>query len=110
MKKKLKETYVDSIGFIRSLWILAFRDIRKLAIFSGFKAYEIAQKYANKRTAKWSNKWDQLGKQQFIMPFSDISIIVCSKLELKALKKKGLIKKQTTIRKVTKHSFYKTEL
>lgn len=45
-----------------------------------------------------------MGKEQFILKFVPGKLMVCSKLELEIYKKKGLINKNASIRKITKKS------
>lgn len=91
-------------GFFKSTWILLFRSIKKPAIFNGYFNEWFARQYKAKREIYWHRNWNQMGKQQFILKFLPGKLIVCSKLELEVYKKKGLINKSASIRKLTNKS------
>ena len=91
-------------GFLKSVKILLFNDITKPAFFTGYNNEWFANIYRMKRQICWRKKWDQLGKEQFILKFLPGKLIVCSKLELKAYQKIGLIDKNLSIRKITNKS------
>jgi hypothetical protein len=102
--------FIDCLGWVRSLFIFLFRRIRKPGVFYGYCNYYWSQKYADKRAKKWPAKWDQSGKQQGVIPVGDIKLLVCSKLELKTLQKKGLANKNLNARKAIKKSYYLTKV
>jgi hypothetical protein len=102
--------FVDCFGWLVSLFTYMFSQITKPGIFYGYSAYYWAGKYADKRTAKWHPEWDQNGRQQGVFPLTDTKLLVCSKMELKIYKKKGLINKKFKPRKAIKKSYYTTEL
>ena len=116
MKAKIKElvkivklSFIDSIGFIKSCYIIIFQPISKPGIFTGYSSFWFAKKYADKRTRGWKNKWDQSGKKQGVLPLTDTSLIVCSASELKYFKKRKLINGKINPRKAIRKSYYKTE-
>ncbi len=117
MKIQIKETvqligyfFYDVFGWLRSLFIYLFKSIRKPGIFYGYSSYWFACKYAERRSRKWKSEWDQMGRQQGVFPIGDIKLIVCSHMELKVYKKKGILKSNFKPRKAIKKSYYKTEL
>lgn len=98
----IKDTLL--IGFFKSLWILLFNPIKQPAIFHGYCHEWFSRQYKVKRELYWHRTWNQSGKQQFILKFLPGKLIVCSKLELEVYKKKGLINKSASIRKLTNKS------
>ena len=102
--------FVDTLGWVRSLWICTFRSILKPAIFYGYGSYEWASRYADKRFSKWRPEWDQAGRQQGTFPLGEIKLLVCSKMELEIFKKKGLVSKNLKPRKAIKKSYYTTKV
>jgi len=92
------------IGLLKSVRILIFRSIKQPAIFHGYFHKWFARMYRAKRELLWHRKWDQMGREQFVLPFLPGKLITCSKLELAIYKKKGLINKDASIRKLTKKS------
>ena len=101
----LIESFLNNIyGFLKSLWIFIFRSIKQPAILDGYCHEWFARMYRAKRELLWHRNWNQMGKEQFILPFLPGKLIVCSKLELEIYKKKGLINKAVSIRKLTKKS------
>ena len=113
MKEKLqiiKYSIIDSIGWIRSLWIYCFQSIEHPGVFQGFGSYYWALKYAEKRFSKWHPEWDQAGRQQGTFPLGEIKLLVCSKMELEIFKKKGLVSKNMKPRKAIKKSYYTTKV
>ena len=113
LKNYLKITeyfFIDIFGWVCSLLILTFQRIKKPGIFYGYSAYWFATKYAEKRSKKWRPEWDQSGKQQGVLPFNEIKLLVCSKLELKLFKKLKLVNKKMKPRKLIKKSYYTTKL
>jgi hypothetical protein len=91
-------------GFFQSIYILLFRSIRKPAIFRGYQNKRFANWYRIKREICWKKSYDQMGKEQFILPFAPGRLLVCSKLEVAAYKKHGLIDKNMNTRKLLKRS------
>ena len=108
--KNIKLFFSDIWGWLRSLFIIVFRSIKKPATFYGYKAFFWASVYAKKRTKLWKSWWDQSGKQQGVIPFDDTRLIVCSKLELKWYKKRKLLSAKSKPRKIIKNAYLKTEL
>ena len=108
--KKVKLSIIDSVGFIKSCFIIVFHPISKPGIFTGYLSFWFAKKYADKRTKKWKDKWDQSGKKQGVLPLTDTSLIVCSASELKYFKKRKLINGKINPRKAIRKSYYKTEI
>jgi len=104
----IKVFIIDSFGLIKSVLIIIFRSIEKPAIFNGFHSYYFACKYADKRFKNWKSKWDQMGKKQAVLPFTETSLLVCSKMELKFFKKRKLINPNINPKKVIKKSYYET--
>jgi len=102
--KSIKAFFKKVSGLFRSITILLFRNIIRSAIFHGYSREWFARQYKVKRELYWHRQWNQLGKQQFILPFVPGKLIVCSKLELEIYKKKGLIGKNVSIRKLTNKS------
>ena len=98
----IKETSI--VGFFKSIRILLFNSIKQPAILHGYCNEWFARQYRAKRELYWHRTWNQMGKEQFILPFLPGKLIVCSKLELEVYKKKGLISKSASIRKLTKKS------
>jgi hypothetical protein len=92
------------IGFIKSVHALFFRSIKQPAIFHGYKHETFARWYRVKRELLYHHNWNQMGKEQFILKFVPGKLIVCSKLELEVYKKKGLLSKNASIRKITHKS------
>ncbi len=91
-------------GYFKSVYVVLFRDIKKPFIFSGYCNYYFANLYRMKREFMWRKYWNQMGKEQFILKFMPGKLLVCSKLELEAYRKMGLISKDKSIRKITKAS------
>ena len=111
MTTKLKDAWdwiVDAWGWTRSLWICKFKSIRHPATFRGFNYLKWACQYADKRSSRWRPEWDQSGRRQGIFPFREGSLIVCSAMELKAMKKMGVIGNKTKPRKAIKKALYTT--
>lgn len=106
----INNSFIDSFGWLRSLWIYCLGDITRPGIFYGYQSYKWASMYAEKRANKWRSEWDQSGRQQATFPFRDTSLIVCSKMEMKVLKKKGLIDRDVKIKRAIKKSYYTTQL
>ena len=102
--------FVDSWGWVCSVWIYYFRSITKPGIFYGYDSYDWASKYAEKRFSKWRPEWDQAGRQQGTFPLGEIKLLVCSKMELEIFKKKGLVSKKLKPRKAIKKSYYTTKV
>ena len=124
MKKKLKEIWsgvsriattvknfvVDTVGMFKSLITLYFKGIKLPATFYGHYNYSLAKKYAYKRFSQWKDEWDQLGRQQAVIPFNQTSLLVCSKLEMKYHQKIGILSKDKNYKKYFKTlSYYKTD-
>jgi hypothetical protein len=84
--------------------------IRKPRIFRGYCSYWYARRYADRRFKLWKNHWDQAGKQQGVFPYTDITLIVCSKSELKYFNKKSMIRNKMNPRKLIKKAYYTTPL
>jgi len=101
---KIKEFFIDIYGWIKSVCIV-LKSIKRPRIFYGYSSYWFACKYKERREKGWSVKWDQMGRQQGIFPVNDTKLIVCSKMELKLFKKKGLINKNIKPRKMMKKSY-----
>ena len=101
---KIKNFFKSIAGFFKSISILLFRTIKKPAIFYGYCHEWFARQYKVKRMLYWHRTWDQAGKQQFILKFVPGKLIVCSRLELEVYKKKGLISKDASIKKITNKS------
>ncbi len=95
---------IDIGGMFRSIWILQFHKIHLPAIFKGHFHFYFAKRYATKRYENWENSWDQLGRQQGILPFRETDLIVCSPLELKMYQKKGMFNDQKNYKKYFKNS------
>ena len=113
MKEKLqlvKFFIVDLFGWTRSLFIFVFRSIKRPGVFYGFNSYFWACKFAQKRTNKWKDRWNQSGKKQGVLPLNDTHLIVCSAAELKLYKKRKFINKKINPRKLIKKSYYTTTL
>lgn len=102
--------FIDCWGWVRSLFVFCFRNIKKPGIFYGYCSYYWSQKYADRRTRNWRAKWDQSGKQQGVIPLGETKLLVCSKLELKALQKKGFANKKINARKAIRKSYYLTKI
>lgn len=111
MKEKIqliKFFFIDIYGWIRSLFILTFRTIKRPSVFYGYDSYYFACKFADKRTKLWDKKWDQMGKQQGVFPIED-RLLVCSKMELKVYQKRNMMSKKFNPRKVIRKSYYTTK-
>lgn len=102
--KKIKTFFDSVLGFIKSCYILLFNSIRRPAIFYGYQMEWFARIYRAKRELLWHRNWNQSGREQYIMPFLRGRLLVCSKLELEMYKKKGLINKDMSIRRLLKKS------
>lgn len=101
----LIESFLNNVyGFMKSLWILLFRSIKQPAILNGYCHKWFARMYRAKREIFWHRSWNQSGREQYILPFLPGKLIICSKMEMEVYKKKGLISKNTSIRKLTKRS------
>jgi hypothetical protein len=84
-------------------------------IFYGYAHFYFAKKYADKRYRKYPATLDRLGKQQLVFPISDERLITCSRLEFKALRKRGYINKKRNYTKYLKEKYsnqiyYKTKV
>lgn len=102
--KKVKEFIIDVWGFVKSA-LRYYRSIKRVGKFEGYCAYWFAQQFKAMRENGWQAKWDQMGRQQGIFPLDETRLIVCSKMELKVFKKKGLISKSINPRKLMKKSY-----
>lgn len=102
--------FVDTFGWVKSVWIYTFRSIERPGIFYGYCSYYWASKYAEKRFNGWHPEWDQAGRQQGTFPIGDIKLLVCSKLELEIYKKKHLVNKNLKPRKAIRKSYYTTKV
>ena len=100
----IKSFFASLTGFFKSLWIVLFRSIKQPAILNGYCHEWFARMYRAKRELLWHRSWNQAGREQFILKFLPGKLIICSKLELEVYKKKGLISKTASIRKLTKRS------
>jgi hypothetical protein len=100
----MKAKYYNLLWFFKSISILLFRDIKKPAIFKGYSNLWFADAYRVKREILWKKRWNQMGREQFILKFLPGQLLTCSKLELEAYKKAGLLPKTASIRKITKRS------
>jgi hypothetical protein len=100
----IKSTFKMLVGFFKSIRILLFNSIKRPAIFSGYCHEWFCRQYRVKRELYWHRKWNQAGREQFILPFLPGKLIVCSKLELEAYRKKGLVNNNISIRKLVKRS------
>lgn len=107
---QIKFFIVDAFGWFRSLLIYLFRPIRFPAAFYGYQNYDWAVRYAEKRANNWPPNWDQMGKQQAVLPLSELSLLVASRLEIELYRKKGLVRKDIKPRKLVKKSYYTTAL
>lgn len=97
--------------YLRSVFILLFWDIKRPAVFEGYRAMTFAVVYARKRNRKWKRYWDQGGKQQAVLMLTQTKYIVCSKMEVEGLQKKGVFPKGINPRKaVQKYSLIKTKI
>lgn len=92
------------IGFILSIKIMLFNSIKRPAMFYGYQMEWFARLFRIKRELLYHRSWNQMGKEQFILPFLRGRLLVCSKLELEVYKKKGLLSKNASIRKIIKKS------
>lgn len=108
--KEFEYLIIDSFGWIKSIYILLFRNIKLPGIFYGYQSFKLATKYAEKRTRKWQNKWDQMGRIQGVMPLDDTKLIVCSKMELAKYKKLKMLNPKLKIKKAIKKAYYKTAI
>ena len=101
--------FINCAGWIHSIWILGFNNTDKPWIFYGYNHFELAKRYARKRYKAYPCDKDQLGKQQGVLPYQEVKLLVCSPLELKILQKKGLMKRDRNYTKYFKHSYYKID-
>lgn len=92
------------IGFLFSIQMILLRSIKQPGIFHGYCHLWFARVYKAKREIFYHKEWNQMGHEQFILKFSPGKLMVCSKLELEVFKKKGLISKSASIRKLTNRS------
>jgi len=102
---KIKEFFIDLVGFLNNAVIWAFYPITRLGIFNGYNAYWFANRYKQRREKRWHAEWDQMGRQQGIFPLDDTHLIVCSKMELTTLKKRKMINPEVKVRKLMKKSY-----
>lgn len=102
--------FIDSFGWFRSLLIYLARPIRFPAYFYGYYNLWWATMYAEKRSKLWPSKWDQMGKQQAVLPLDDLKLLVASRLEIELYKKKGLVRRNVKAKKLVKKSYYTTAL
>jgi hypothetical protein len=84
--------------------------IRKPRVFRGYFAFSFAKRYADKRTRKWGPSWNQSGRLQGVMPYTDTTLIVASVLELKLMGKKKLLKAHINPRKLIRKAYYTTKI
>jgi hypothetical protein len=98
-------TIKNVLGFLKSIYLLLFWSIKRPCKFTGYCQLWFARQYRAKRELFWSRQWDQLGKWQYILPFSKGTLIVCSKLELKNYQKIGLINPNINVKLLMKRSF-----
>jgi hypothetical protein len=82
-------------------------NIKRPHVFRGSASYKYACKYANKRRRLWKSDWDQAGRRQAVMPWTDTTLIVCSELDLKKIRS-NLIRKGINPRKLIRKSYYTT--
>jgi hypothetical protein len=101
--------FIHLFQFLQGAWYLYFGSIKKARVFAGYNSYQFACAYANKRTKKWKASWDQSGRKQGVFPYSDTSLIVCSKMELKYMGKRRLIKNKMNPNKLIKKAYYVTQ-
>jgi hypothetical protein len=106
---KINNFLTDTKGMFHNIWIASFTGIKKPGIFYGYFNYKYATKYANKRYKEWPSDWDQLGRQQGILPFDDLRLLVCSPKEMKDYQKRGLLSTEKNYKKYFKHNYYQTK-
>jgi len=97
-----------SYCILESSWYLYLGGIRKPRIFRGYFSYWFAKRYADKRHDGWKDDWDQSGRRQGVMPYTDTTIIVCSAAELKLMGKRKLLKAHINPRKLIRKAYYTT--
>ena len=106
--KQILYFLIDTFGWCRSLCVYLFRNIKKPGTFYGYSNYYWACKYADKRSKGWKCSWDQQGKKQGVFPLAEVTLLVCSALELKQFKKKVPKARNLKPRKAIKKSYYTT--
>jgi len=100
-------------GLLASMWHYIFTPITKPSIFWGYWAYYFATWYAEKRTRKWPPKYDQNGSINGVFVYSEDTLIVLNKMEIKNMKK--LSPAASPLRKINprkflnRASYYKTK-
>ena len=110
-KEFVNNLLIDVWGWLRSILILLFWDIKKPAIFYGYGVWRFATRYARKRDRRWKRQWNQKGKCQGLFPVEDDKVIICSVLELEFFQKRGMIKRGINVRKYFKRkNYYKTDM
>ena len=80
--------------------------IREIRSFYGYHHLFFAKRYAKRRHDQWKHYWDGRGKHQGIFPYKDESIIVLSSLEIRYLKRRGMINNDKFYRKFWKKNNY----
>ena len=97
-----------SYCIFESAWYLYVGSIRKPRIFRGYYSFWFAKRFANKRHDRWHVDWDQSGRRQGVMPYTDTTLIVCSAAELKLMGKRKLLKAHINPHKLIRKSYYTT--
>lgn len=95
-------------GAFRSFAILCFSPVKYFRVFYGWEAGKFAALYARKRTALWRKRWDQAGRIQGVIPFTETRLIVCSAAELKVLRKRKLFPDVNPRKALKKKAIFKT--
>jgi hypothetical protein len=98
-----------SYCILESAYYLYLGGIKIPRVFRGYFHFWFAKKYADKRHDNWKACWDQSGKRQGILPYTDTTLIVCSAGELKRMGKRKLLKARINPRKAIHKAYYTTQ-
>jgi len=96
------------LGTLKCVWVYWFGGVKKPQIFKGYWHWHFAQWYANKRHRRWKSHWDQLGKWQYVFPYGEEHLLVCSKREMKFFQRKKIFDIKRNYTKVMKSAYYST--
>lgn len=101
--KKIKEFIRFQVGMLQG-WLFSKKSLYSTTlcakVFYGWQHFKYAKLYADRR-----NKIDN--KCYYVLPFGEDTLIVVNRLEMTALKTKGVIKKELKHNDVLEMAYYR---
>ena len=101
--KKIKEFFMNQRAMFDG-WRFSIKAMTThhlcAKIFYGWQHYKYAKKYAERR-----NNIDR--KAYYVLPFGDETLLVANRIELQALKDKGVVKKDLNHKDFLEQAYYR---